>query len=200
MDRQSGEFWMSGTVKSVSSLTRSGSTATVTSTAHGYTSGDVVEIRGAAQSEYNGFVKITVVDPNTFTYTVSGSPVSPAMGTIVAEKTNQNASDQYDANSNNIASTDRNGLRRYFVFDKLNRQIEEDWLAAGVAISTITFSSTTATVTTSTAHGYSTNDWVEISGVDQLPYDGLFHITVTDSTHFTYTMASSPGANGTVAN
>ena len=33
--------------------------------------------------------------------------------------------------------------------------------------------------------------------MDQQPYDGLFQITVINSTTFTYTMASSPGINGT---
>jgi len=57
---------MNGAVKTVSTLIRSGSLATITSTAHGYSSGNVVEIRGANQVEYNGFFKITVVDANTF--------------------------------------------------------------------------------------------------------------------------------------
>src|SRR5688572_11201848 len=105
-----------------------------------------------------------------------------------------------DASSQNIASTDRNGRRRYFVYDNLGRMTAEHWLAAAVSISSITFSGTTATATTSSAHGYSSNDKVEISGVDQLPYNGLFSITVTSSTTFTYTMASTPpsNANGAV--
>jgi hypothetical protein len=72
--------------KTISSLTRSTTTATATSTAHGYTTGNKVNIRGAAQSEYNGDFTITVVDANTFTYTVSGSPATPATGTILANK------------------------------------------------------------------------------------------------------------------
>ncbi len=76
-------FTLSGD-NSVSSITRSSTTATATSTAHGYTSGDVVNIRGADQSEYNGDFTVTVVDADTFTYTVSGSPATPARGTIVA--------------------------------------------------------------------------------------------------------------------
>lgn len=71
-----------GTTKSVSSITRSSTTATATCTAHGYYTGDTVTIAGAAQSAYNGSVTITVVDANTFTYTVSGSPATPATGTI----------------------------------------------------------------------------------------------------------------------
>jgi hypothetical protein len=67
-------------------ITRSTTTATVTSTAHGYTTGDKVNIRGAAQSEYNGDFTITVTGADTFTYTVSGSPATPATGTIFANK------------------------------------------------------------------------------------------------------------------
>lgn len=72
-------------VLSVSSLTRSSTTATaVTSTAHGLVTGDGVWMRGADQSAYNGYFTTTVTDSTTFTFTVSGSPATPATGTIVA--------------------------------------------------------------------------------------------------------------------
>jgi hypothetical protein len=73
-----------GTDVAVSGITRSSTTATATATAHGFTTGDQVNIRGADQDDYNGDFLITVVDPDTFTYTVSGSPATPATGTIVA--------------------------------------------------------------------------------------------------------------------
>jgi hypothetical protein len=67
----------------VSSLTRSGSTATLTtSTPHGFTTGQKVVISGAAQTDYNGAFTVTVTGPTTFTFTVAGSPVTPATGTI----------------------------------------------------------------------------------------------------------------------
>lgn len=68
----------------VSSITRSGTTATATATGHGFTTGQKVVISGAAQGDYNGAFTVTVTGPNTFTYTVSGSPVTPATGTISA--------------------------------------------------------------------------------------------------------------------
>ena len=68
----------------VTSLTRSGTTATATAPAHGYASDDRVTLAGAGQAEYNGTVVVTVVDANTFSYTVSGSPATPATGTITA--------------------------------------------------------------------------------------------------------------------
>ena len=70
-------------VGAVTSITRSSSTATVTTaTAHGMSTGDTVSIKGASQSEYNGEFTITVTSSTTFTYTVSGSPATPATGTI----------------------------------------------------------------------------------------------------------------------
>ena len=70
---------------SVSSITRSGTTATVTTaTAHGFTNGQKVVISGATQSDYNGAFTVTVTSTTAFTYTVANSPVTPATGTILA--------------------------------------------------------------------------------------------------------------------
>lgn len=72
------------TLPAISSITRSSSTATVTTaTAHGLTTGDYVTISGAAQAEYNVTAKVTVTSTLIFTYTVSGTPVTPATGTLV---------------------------------------------------------------------------------------------------------------------
>ena len=65
-------------------ITRSGSVATVTHTAHGLRTGLRVVIRRADQPEYNGVKTITVTGPNAYTYAVSGSPTTPATGTINA--------------------------------------------------------------------------------------------------------------------
>ena len=65
-------------------ITRSGSVASVTHTAHGMAEGDTVVIRGANQDEYNGMQVITNVTTNSYDYTVSGSPATPATGTITA--------------------------------------------------------------------------------------------------------------------
>jgi hypothetical protein len=69
---------------------------------------------------------------------------------------------------------------------------------AGAAISSITFSGTTATVTTATAHGRSTGNIIKVSGASPAAYNGGgLLITVTSSTTFTYQMASNPGTNAT---
>ena len=70
---------------SVSSITRSSSTATATTASdHGWESGLTITIAGANEAEYNGSFVITVTGATTFTYTVSGTPSTPATGTITA--------------------------------------------------------------------------------------------------------------------
>jgi uncharacterized phiE125 gp8 family phage protein len=66
-------------------------------------------------------------------------------------------------------------------------------------VSGITRSSTTATATTSAAHGYSTGQRVTIAGADQADYNGTFEITVTGATTFTFTVANSPTTPATGA-
>ena len=61
----------------------------------------------------------------------------------------------------------------------------------------ITYSGTTATVTTSSAHGYFSGEQVKIAGAAQAQYDGIFTISVLSPTTFTYGLPSSPGSNAT---
>lgn len=71
----------------VSSITRSGTTATVTTaTAHGLATGDVALIAGAAETDYNGEFVVTITGATTFTYDVVGSPSTPATGTITSKR------------------------------------------------------------------------------------------------------------------
>lgn len=68
----------------VASLTRSGSTATLTTlTPHGRTTGQRMVVSGANQADYNGAKVVTVTGPTSFTFAVSGSPATPATGTIL---------------------------------------------------------------------------------------------------------------------
>lgn len=72
----------------VDSLTRSGSTATATlnmmgfqqkvATGHGIEVGDSITVAGANESEYNGTFTATAVTTTTVSYTVSGTPTTPA--------------------------------------------------------------------------------------------------------------------------
>jgi len=61
-------------------IERTGSTATVSHTGHGLATDDWVWIQGCAELEYNGTHQITWVDANSYSYTVSGTPSTPASG------------------------------------------------------------------------------------------------------------------------
>lgn len=75
---------------SVSSITRSGTTATVTTaTAHGYSNHQFVTVAGSDQSDYNGEQRITSAPTTTtFTFEVENSPTTPATGTMTVTKRN----------------------------------------------------------------------------------------------------------------
>lgn len=74
----------------VSSITRSGSTATLTfSSSHGMATsspGNRLTIAGCTQTEYNGEFLVTVTSSTQVTYTVSGTPTTPATGSPTCVK------------------------------------------------------------------------------------------------------------------
>lgn len=66
----------------LASVVRTGSVATATLADHGMVVGKRVKISGLDQSEYNGTVIITgIPTKDTFTYTVPGTPITPATNT-----------------------------------------------------------------------------------------------------------------------
>jgi len=74
---------------SIALLTRSGSTATalLANTPNPeLTDGDEIEIQGADQSEYNGSFTLTKISANQFSFTVAGTPATPATGTITCSQ------------------------------------------------------------------------------------------------------------------
>lgn len=93
----------------ISSLTRSGTTATANTTSnHNYATGMTITISGADQAAYNDDFEITVVDADTFTFEVSGSPTTPATGTISATVDSINVevlSTSYGLTTNQVSGT-----------------------------------------------------------------------------------------------
>lgn len=75
---------------SISSITRSGTTATaITSTPHGYSDGNLINIQGATGLDatlYNGDFAISNASGTTFTYTMTGTPAANATGTLIANR------------------------------------------------------------------------------------------------------------------
>lgn len=77
--------YLTSTAVSITSITRVGTTATVTTgAAHGLTTGEtayILPISGLTNA-YAGAFTVTVTDGTHFTYTISGSPATPATGTL----------------------------------------------------------------------------------------------------------------------
>ena len=76
--------------KSITDVSREGSTVTVTSTGHGLAVNDVVSISGVALAKFNGIHTVTAVTANTFQYSAvfaDSYPSASAGGTVVVGKT-----------------------------------------------------------------------------------------------------------------
>lgn len=70
-----------------SGITRSGSVATATfAAAHGFGPYDVVLHAGADQAEYNGEFRIFNITANSYDFDVTGTPATPATGTLSAKR------------------------------------------------------------------------------------------------------------------
>lgn len=73
--------------QTLTALTSSGTTATATLANHGFNTGDIKGIGNCAPSGYNGFKTITVVDANTFTYTLASSQAAVTTLPVVIDPT-----------------------------------------------------------------------------------------------------------------
>lgn len=73
--------------KAINSITRTDSVATATiSSGHLFEVGQVVSVSGADQADYNGEVRVVSATTTTFTYALTGTPVTPATGASLAVK------------------------------------------------------------------------------------------------------------------
>ena len=82
-------------------------------------------------------------------------------------------------------------------FNSDTNQYEGNKIVTGQGITSITFVTSTATLTTNSPHGLSTNDYVTVVGASPAQYNGTYSITVTGASTFTYVMASTPATNAT---
>lgn len=132
----------------VTSITRASTTATVTTSgAHGFATGDVALIALALQAEYNGEFVVTVTSSTTFTYDVTGSPVSPATtgSTITCKRAPAGFAKAYTGTSKGVyRSNDVTGLRHYF------RVIDDGATSGGVREARLTGYVTMSDVDTGT--------------------------------------------------
>jgi uncharacterized phage protein gp47/JayE len=125
-------------VLTLSSLTRVGTTATATtSEPHGLATGQTLTISGASQSAYNSNFVITATSNFTFTFNVTGSPTTPATGTILA--TTRFVRVEVESSENGVIYNKENGASisistplpflndiGYVVFDGLSGGADEE--------------------------------------------------------------------------
>lgn len=149
--------------------------------------GDSVTVGGnlsvTGTSTFSGTTNITGGQSITGDLTVGGNAAINGTGNLkVPVGTTANRTD------NKIGS---------FRYNNTTGQFEGTKGISGATISTLTRSSTTATLTTATAHGLSTGDYVTVAGAVPTDYNGTYAITSTGSTSFTYVMTTTPASNAT---
>lgn len=198
----------------ISAITKANPAAVTTSTAHGIVTGQMVYLAGSNMTEVNGNTyKVTVSDSTHFTLaTTAGVAVDSSAYTNVGNSgTAQLAI--WSAKVPTLAAYTVKGNRipyrtawpsptgGGFATDDLDlfREVTSIQFSAiaGATITSITKAST-AVVTTSPAHGFSTGHLVTISGSNMTEVNGVtFKITVTDSTHFSLADTSGVAINST---
>lgn len=126
-----------------------------------------------------GTVTITISGGTSPSYKTDGATVNIVSGSVTVSVTAQEADGTKIQNARvYLAASDGTGP---FPFN---------------ASVTIANSGTTATVT-HTTHGLSTNDKVVINGASHWQNNGVFQITVTGASSYTYTLPSAPGSSPT---
>ena len=106
------------TTASVASITRSGSTVTVTLSAANSTlvTGDYVKLSGAVETDYNGVWQITVVSSTVFTFNIGVlTPTSPATGTILYRKAPLNWTKPYTGTNAAVFRSQNTGSPRHYL-------------------------------------------------------------------------------------
>jgi hypothetical protein len=198
---------------------QSGTAVTITSASHGLLVGASIIVDITSGTGVDGTYTITSVPTvNTFTYT-AGTSLTTSGNVNFTTESNLTVTGNISVTGNvsaNVATfagdsafnstgavkmssgttaqrpTPNTGMFRY---NSSTTAFEGFATSPGVTISSITNVTTTATLTTATAHGLVSGNYVIVSGATPAAYNGTFVITVVDSTSFTYTMASDPGAS-----
>ncbi|WRX61070.1 hypothetical protein SM940_07050 [Escherichia coli] len=85
-----------------------------------------------------------------------------------------------------------------FVNNQVTTAAAAAFAGANIATTAVTYSNGVATATTASAHGLTAGQYVKISGVDPVAYNGtVVVLTVGSATTFTYAPASAPGGSAT---
>lgn len=108
-------------LRRVTGIARVGATATVTiALGHHFEEGETILINGAVEAEYNGEFVITNITATAFDYTVTGTPATPATGSITSapiESLNLFHQARRPNGKNAVIAGSERRLYRYFGLD-----------------------------------------------------------------------------------
>jgi hypothetical protein len=210
-------------VANVAAARWSGGTATITTTAaHGFTTGQSVEISDVSPLGYKGTRTATVTDASHFTYALASDPGQyPDVATVASASWSSAGSGTAAITTSaahglssgqvvtlgGISPAKWNGTHAVTVTDATHFTFalttDPGVYASGGTVSAplrgiagATWSGSyggLATIATAVPHGLLTGQFVTISGIAPAGYDGVFRITVTDATHFTFRRTTNPG-------
>lgn len=196
-------------VLNIETLSYNSGTVTVTSKyKHGYVSGATVMISGANELDYNGSFIVTIVDDYIFTYTLSTVPsLFTATGTIkstyqLIDNTVIELVSQDDNKANGYYIITEYVWRDLFLVSKEAIIIESNiysninivseiaplvtFNVASIVSETTGTSFYSASVITTTAHGFASGNSVIIAGSTIPEYNGTFVIDVVNAYTFRY--------------
>jgi Tfp pilus tip-associated adhesin PilY1 len=194
--------------------TLNSTTARATLPSHGYASGDQVTIAGAIPSQFNGTYGITVIDANTFTYTITPA-AGDASGTITASGATTTATAITSAphglpvgtSTAVISGANPAGYNGSFTVTNVNSTTFTYTVASKLTNNTaspvymVRGGTTTATATTSVPHLFTDGQSVNIANSDIAGYNGSFVISCAPApacigaTSFTFTTPTVLPAN-----
>ncbi len=183
-------------------------TATATLAGHGFTNLQTVTISGAANTVFNKTTSITVVNANTFTYSLASAQGATTSASVSGDSqtalaTTSAAHGFVVGNSVVIAGATPSGYNGTFTIATVPSANSFTYSVASVtpvppfltpntggSVTVTKGGSTTVTATTASAHGLIAGISVSISGADSC-YNGTFTIaTVPTTTSFTFTTST----------
>jgi hypothetical protein len=182
-------------------ITHSGTVATVEHEDHNLSDGDEVIISGANETEYNGTFTVTVLDDNSYEYTMSSSPSQDATGTtevnskiaVINHSTHGFTTGDVVKISGAVESG-YNGTFTVTVLDSNNYYYVMSSVPAQDATGTVV-ASIEKIVVSHTYHKLVDGTEVTFSGATPSEYNGTFEVTVIDADSYYFTIPSIPTSN-----
>jgi type IV pilus assembly protein PilY1 len=198
-----------GTAVTISSISKTGGVGTAnTSSAHGLVVGDTVVIAGAGNAFNGTYTVVTAPTTMQFTFTASNGNSSGTAGTATKAETIATATSTAHGfqvgERVTVAGATPATFNGVFAVTTVTANTFTYELASKVGVvatGTIAATSNKVYATTAAANTFATGDSVTIVGATPIGYVGVFVITVTDATHFTYsypTAAVAGSASGTI--